>query len=343
VSGPPARTVAGTGWLLVLAAAVAVPWLLDPYTVGQVSRMLAVGLLAVAVAVLTGHAGLPTLGQVAPYAVGAYVTGLLARAGQAGVAGGPWLTLGPVQLLAAVGAAAVFALAVGLAVVRTRGVVCLMVTLAVGVLTATAAEQWRDVTGGSDGLFGIPATVPWPGGAPMLDDRHRYWYVLAVAAAAIAVTGVVLRSSAGTLLRGVRDNEARMRASGHPVTGYLLVAHVATGALAGAGGHLLVVTQRFVSPGEVGFEVAALVLLAVIVGGATSVAGAVAAAALVVGVREWAAAGVPGHGPLVLGLLFIAATFLLPAGGIADQLRRAASRLAATIDRIRLPGTGVPR
>lgn len=317
-----------------LAAAAAVPWLVDPYMVSQISRMLAVGLLAVAVAVLTGHAGLPTLGQVAPYAVGAYVTGVLARAGH---------TLGPVQLLAAAAAAGIFALLIGLVVVRTRGVVCLMVTLAVGVLTATVAEQWRGVTGGSDGLFGIPAVTVWPGGPAMLDEPYRYWYVLSIAVAAIAVVVVALRSWSGTLLRGVRDNDARMRASGHPAGGYLLAAHTATGALAGVGGHLLVVTQRFVSPGEVGFEVAALVLLAVIVGGATSVVGALAAAGLVVWVRDWAAAGVPGYGPLVLGLAFIAATFLLPAGGIAAGLRLAARSASAAIDRTRRSGTETPR
>ncbi|MGH3683280.1 MAG: hypothetical protein ACRDT2_23890, partial [Natronosporangium sp.] len=59
------------------------------------------------------------------------------------------------------------------------------------------------------------------------------------------------------------------------------------------------------------------VLLAVIVGGATSIWGALAAAAVVVSVRDWAAAGVPGHGPLLLGGLFVVAVFVLPQGAAA--------------------------
>lgn len=307
------------GWPgAVLAVLAALPWLVDGYTLYTTARIMAIGLLAVSVAVLTGTAGLPTLGQVAPYAIGAYTLGLLAKH--------QVTTTGPVLLLAAATTGAVFSLLVGLAVVRTRAVVCLMVTLAVAVLTATAADRWRGLTGGGDGLIGIPTPHPWPGAAPLIDDRHLYWYTLAVAAVAVTVTAWLLRSQAGTLLRGVRDNEVRMRASGHPVGGYLLAVHTATGALAGLGGGLLVTIQRFVSPSDVGFQVGALVLLAVVVGGAHSIWGALAAAALVVSVRDWAAASVPGHGPLVLGVLFIVAVFVVPRG-VAGALPSAAGRL----------------
>jgi branched-chain amino acid transport system permease protein len=287
------------------AALASAPWLVDGYTLYTLSRVMAIGLLAVSVAVLTGTAGLPTLGQVAPYAVGAYTAGLLARAG--------W-SLGPAQLLAAAVTAAAFSALVGLAVVRTRGVVCLMVTLAVGELTATAADQLKPVTGGTDGLTGIPVARPFWGAPAMVDDRHLYWYSLAVASLAVAAVALVLRSPAGRLVRGCRDNEARMHASGHPVTLYLLATYAAAGALAGIGGALLVTAQRYVSPADIGFQVSALVLLAVVIGGAASIWGAVVAAGLVVAVRDWAAATVPGHGPLLLGILFVVAVFALPRG-----------------------------
>lgn len=305
--------------IILVGVAVSAPWLVDGYTLYTAARIMAIALLAVSVAVLTGYAGLPTLGQTAPFAVGAYAAGLLAKAGQ---------TVGPAQLVVAAAVAAGFSLAIGLAVVRTRSTVFLMVTLAVGVLTATVADQWRGVTGGTDGLIGIPATLPWPGGPPLIADQHLYWYAVAVTAVATGLTVAVLRSPAGALLRGCRDNEARMLASGHPVTGYLLAAYTGAGALAGIGGALLVTVQRFVSPSEVGFQVAALVLLAVIVGGATSVWGALCGAALVVAVRDWAAVVLPGQGPLLLGGLFIAAVYLLPRGlaGLGSDLSRLAPR-----------------
>jgi branched-chain amino acid transport system permease protein len=272
--------------------------LADSYTLSSLARILAWGVLAVSVAVLTLYAGLPTLGQVAPYAVGGYTTAILARAGH---------DAAPLLLSAAAVAAAVFSLAVGAAVARTRGVVFLMITLAVGVLAATAAGQWRGLTGGTDGLGGIPPTRPWWGAPPLTSDQSVYLYVLVVAGLVLAATVWMVRSPAGMMLRGCRDHEARMRACGHPVTGYLLAAYVCSGTIAGVGGSLLVTAERYISPHDVGFEVAALVLLAVVIGG--SVGGAMAAVGLVVAIRETTGAHIPGHTPLLLGLLFLATVY----------------------------------
>jgi len=314
---PPARRWAGYAASVLLAAGVGA--VADAYTAITLARILALGLLAVSVAVLTGWAGLPSLGQVAPFAVGAYTAALLARAGH---------TVGVVQVGAAAATAALFAAAVGVAVVRTRGTAFLMVTLAVGELTAAAAARWTSLTGGTDGLAGIPAVRPVWVVPALASDRAVYWYVLAVTAAVVAVTVIVLRSPLGLLLTGVRDHEARMRASGHPVAVYLLAATTAAGAVAGVGGALLVTVQRYISPADVGFEVAALVLLAVIIGGAASIGGAFAGAALIVATRDWLAGPWPGHAPLLLGATLIATVYLLPGGmaGTVERLHRPARR-----------------
>jgi branched-chain amino acid transport system permease protein len=307
-------------YVVMVGLAAVIGTLADAYTTITLARVLSLGLLAVSVAVLTGWAGLPSLGQVAPFAVGAYTAALLARAGH---------TVGVVQLAAASVAAGLFAALNGLVVVRTRGTAFLMVTLAVGELTAAVAARWASVTGGSDGLAGIPAVRPvWT--APLLtEDRHVYWYVLAVAALVVAVTVALLRSPAGLLLAGVRDHEARMRACGHPVTVYLLAAYAGAGAIAGVGGALLVSVQRYISPADVGFEVAALVLLAVIIGGPASIGGALFGAALIVATRDWLAGPWPGHAPLLLGAMFIATVYLLPDGlaGLVNRLSERAARL----------------
>jgi branched-chain amino acid transport system permease protein len=316
--------------MVALGAAVFMlaPWLVDDYTLGTVSRMLSLGLLAVSVALLTGWVGLPTLGQTAPYAVGAYAAATLARAG---------VTVGPVQIVVAALAAAAFSAVVGVAVVRTRGVVFLMATLAIGELAAAAAARWKAVTGGTDGLVSIPAAQPFWGAEPLIADSAVYAYVLAVAAIVTIAVALGLRSRVGLsrvglsrvglLLTASRDNEARMRASGHPVAGYLYGTYVVAGAIAGVGGALLVTGQRYISPQDFGFEISALVLLAVTIAGTRSLAGAIAAVGVVVAVREWAAASVPGQGPLLLGLLFIVSVYVLangrPTGWLKSILGRA--------------------
>jgi branched-chain amino acid transport system permease protein len=298
--------------LLAAVALVAAMWTVQPYTLGVVARTCALGLLAASVAVLVGTTGLPTLGQVAPFAVGAYATALLAQAG---------VTVGPVQVLVAAGTAAVFSAVVGLAAVQTRGIQFLMVTLAIGVLAGTAAEHWKSVTGGTDGLAGIPPTRPLWGAPPLIADRQVYGYALAVSAATLVTAWLVLRRGPGLLLRGARDQEARMRASGHPVTAYLWFAYVGAGAMAGIGGALLVTSQRYVSPNDFGFEVSALVLLAVTIGGSTSMVSAAVVTAFVVWLRDWFGAMLPGQTPLLLGVLFVLAVYVLPDGfaGVAGR------------------------
>ncbi|THA25397.1 branched-chain amino acid ABC transporter permease [Streptomyces sp. RKND-216] len=300
---PPAQRA--TGLLALSAALGALPWLLDDYSLSLAGHALALGLLAASVTVLTGWAGLPTLGQTAPFAVGAYATALLADAG--------W-TVGPVQVAVAATAAALFALVVGPAVIRARGTTVLMITLAIGELTHTAVGGLTSVTGGTDGLVGFPSTEVWWGAGAPENEATVYWYTLAVAACALAVTLIVLRSPAGMLLTGSRAAEARMRASGHPVDRYLTAAHVGAGALAGVAGSLLVTGRQYVSPADVGFEIAAFALLAAVVGGTVSVVGAVFGAGLIVATRDWLSGIWPGYGPALLGVLFVVTVYLLPRG-----------------------------
>ncbi|GAA0744908.1 branched-chain amino acid ABC transporter permease [Dactylosporangium roseum] len=290
---------------VVLLLMVSFAWTLDEYATRTVTRILVIGLLAVSVALLTGIAGLPTLGQTAPYLVGAYTAATLIRHD---------VTVGVVQLLAAAAAGALFALVTAPLVVYAGGVVVLMITLALGELTFTVAGRWKSVTNGTDGMLAFADVVPLPGLVSLDTDRAVYLYVLAVVAVLVGALLLVLRSPAGAMLRATRDDPVRMRASGHPVAGYLTAAYVGAGALAGVAGALLVTVDKFVSPGAGGFEVSALVLLAIVIGGATSMVGALIGAALVVATRDWLSGPWPGHAPLLLGTLFILCVYFLPRG-----------------------------
>ncbi|GGR93193.1 hypothetical protein GCM10010169_42010 [Micromonospora fulviviridis] len=296
----------------VVVALVLAPWTVDDYTVALLARTLALGLVAVSVALLTGVAGLPTLGQTAPYAAGAYASA---------VVGSHLSDVGLAHLgIAAAAGAALAAVTVPL-VVSARGVVLLMITLAVGELAVTVVGRWRSVTGGTDGLAGVPAIRPLWGLPVLATDRARYLYTLVVVAVLVGVVLLVLRTRVGLLLRAGRDDEARLRASGHRVPVHVAGVHVAAGAVAGAAGSLLVVAQQFVSPADFGFDTSALLLLGVVIGGTASVGGALVGAALVVAARDWLFGVLPGQAPLVLGLAFVAAVYLLPDGGRRPPVR----------------------
>jgi branched-chain amino acid transport system permease protein len=293
------------GLAALVLAAVAAPFVLDNYAIATLSRMLVFGLLAMSVNLLTGVTGLPTLGQSAYFGVGAY-TGAIVSTDVSDV--------GAVQLLAAGALTALVAIPTGWVAVRARGVSFLMITLAIGEIAHSAAIRWKGLTRGTDGYSGVPAVVPLPGMSPLESDGYVYYYVLAVFALLYAVVRLVVASPFGLSLRGVRDNEARMRAIGYPTTRLSLAAYCVAGALAGLAGSLYVSVQRFVSPGDASFEVAALALLAVILGGVGSMWGACVGAAVVIYTRDYLGGYVAGRAPLLLGILFVAAVYLLPRG-----------------------------
>jgi branched-chain amino acid transport system permease protein len=279
--------------------------------------MLALGLLAASITLITGHAGLPSLGQTAPFAVGAYAAAILAHHS---------VTLGPAQLGAAALAATGFAAISGLLLTHTRSSTHLMISVAVGQVTLTAADHGGALTGGSDGLPFLPATRPLPGLPDLDTDRAVYLYTATAALIALAVTGWVLRGPCGMLLRGVRDNEPRMRASGHPAGRYLYTAHLASGTLAGLGGALLVTAQRTITPGDADFTTASLALLAAMIGGRTRLTGAVAGVAIILTVRDVIGGPFAGHAPLLLGVLYLGCVYLLYTGPWHLSARLGAAR-----------------
>jgi branched-chain amino acid transport system permease protein len=302
------------------AAAVAVlaaaPFFLAPYATTTLTRMLIYALLAASLDLLVGITGLPSLGHAAYFGVGAYTAGWIAAHATPAA---------PAPLLAAAAAGAVAAAVGGWVAVRSAGVFFLILTLAIAEIIQQLAESWGPVTGGSNGMYGIPATLL--AGEALTNVANLYWYVLACFLAGLVVLWSVSASPFGATLRGIRDNEPRMRALGYRPYRYKLAAFVAAGAVAGLAGGLLAAQQRLVTPADLGFTTSALALLAVVIGGTGTIWGPCLGAALVVLVRDSLGPGLGGHGPLVLGLVFIAVVYALPRG-VAGLRRTRRSRHA---------------
>nr|WP_198151844.1 branched-chain amino acid ABC transporter permease [Kibdelosporangium sp. MJ126-NF4]CEL20291.1 Branched-chain amino acid transport system permease protein LivM (TC 3.A.1.4.1) [Kibdelosporangium sp. MJ126-NF4]CTQ97517.1 Branched-chain amino acid transport system permease protein LivM (TC 3.A.1.4.1) [Kibdelosporangium sp. MJ126-NF4] len=296
--------------LVVLALA---PMFLAPFATSTLSRILVFGLLAVSLDLLVGITGLPSLGHAAYFGIGAYAAG--------------WVSINvtsaiPVPLLVGAVAGALGAALTGWITVRAHGVFFLMLTLAIGELLHQVAQTWDPVTGGANGMAAIPPARV--GNEPLVLSGFVHWYVLAVFVAGFAVVWLVSRSPFGAALRGIRDNEPRMRALGYATRVYKYAVFVFAGSIAGMAGALLAAQQRLVTPADVGFATAALALLAVIIGGAGTLWGPVLGAALVIIIRDAIGPGLDGHGALLLGLVFIAVVYALPRGfgGLVPRRRR---------------------
>lgn len=296
---------------VALVVLVSLPFWLAPYPITLMSRILAFALLVVSVDLLTGYTGLPTLGQVAYFGAGAYAAGL----------SGIYLTTNAfAQLVIGTLVAAGLALVTGLLAVRTKGFVFLMVTLAITELAHKQAES-MELTGGSNGLSGIPAISVLPGGGPLLLPGYVYFWVLFVFVLGVSLAYILVKSPMGRSMRGIRDGEVRMGAIGRRTFMVKLVAYTFAGSLAGMAGTAWTAQARFVSPGDMAFALAAIALLSVVFGGAGTLWGPILAAALVLFIRDEIGAIANGRGEMILGFVFVLAVFLLPRG-IAGLTRR---------------------
>lgn len=299
------RLAAAAGATGVTALAAAPLLGVSVYAIVVMTTLLGYALLAMSINLVAGHVGLLTLAHAAYTGVGAYAVVIVSR---------EWTASAWVQLGAALVAGALVAALTGWIVLHASKVYFLMLSLAIGELLHLLALQWRSLTRGSDGLSaGLPfELVP---GQPVLLVGHVYWAALAVFVVCGGLILLLIRSPFGSALRGIRDNEPRMRSLGYPTTRYKYVVWVFSGALCGAAGWILVAQlPRFVSPSQMGFHIAALILLAVIVGGLGSMWGACLGAALMVIMSDVVSQDLDGRGPLVLGLMFVLAVYLLPRG-----------------------------
>lgn len=302
-----------------LAAVIIVaPFLLSTFNVRILTEILIFGIFALSLNVLLGFTGMPSIGHAAYFGAGGYSAALLAT----NVTDS--LLLG---LAAGLLGALVFALLTGALVIRSTGVYFIMLTLALAELFRSGVERSRNVTGGDEGVSGIP-----PGrlfGDLTLSatavPRQFYYYALVVFLLVYLALERLRDSPFGRSLVGIRENPARMRAVGYPVDRYRFAAFLIGCSTAGLAGALYVQFARFISPDLVGFAMSALVIMMVVLGGTYTLYGPVLGAAAVILVREEASARFD-HWEIALGLAFMGIIYVMPRG-VGGLMRDAANRL----------------
>ena len=308
---------ARVGVAMAAAALLLLPLALTSYRLGLLTKMLIFAIFAMSLNLKLGYAGLPSLGHAAYFGMGAYTVALLALR----VVDNFWVDFG-LALLAAAGTAALF----GLLALRARGAYFLMITLALAQVLWGLAFGWRGLTGGDDGLPGVPR--PGAGLAWSLADGLRFYYfVLLVFAATTSALSVILRSPFGHALVGIRESERRMEVLGYDTWLYKYVAFVLAGLLAGLAGALFAYYNGFVSPAYLSIVFSAMALIMVILGGAGTLLGPALGSAVIV-LLENVVSAYTQRWVIVLGLIYVAVTLFAPAGLAGLARGRAARRPA---------------
>jgi branched-chain amino acid transport system permease protein len=240
--------------------------------------MIRIGILTIVVVglnLLMGYAGQVSLGQAGFYALGAYSSGILstlavrhdALIGVSDQWWWPWLAL--VAGMAFTGG---FAYLVGRPILRLKGNYLAMATLGMGIIVYILAGQFPDLTGGYDGLIGIPRLHI--GGFKLWPMQRYYFLVWAIAIAAIAIALNIVNSRAGRAMRAIHSSEIAAGASGVDIERYKVQALVTSAVFASLAGGLYAHFQSAVSPNPFSFRASVELVVMAAIGGLASVWGA---------------------------------------------------------------------
>jgi branched-chain amino acid transport system permease protein len=309
------RVRAAAAGLAVAAGGVLLAAAAPPYYVQLAVLALIFALLAMSLNILMGYTGMTSFGHAAYFGVAAYTATILVVRLGAG-----YLTAS----IAAVGAAALAGALFGLLATWSRGVYFLLITMALGQVTWGLAYRWVSVTGGDNGLPGLgrpPLSIIWP----LADVRGYFLFTLLVVGAAFVLIALLVESPVGYALRGIRENEARMRTLGYPVWGFKYAAFVGSATLAGVAGTLYAYYNGFVSPLDLHVSVSAQALLMVILGGSGTLAGPVLGAGALVFLQNLLST-VTRRWMGILGIIYIVVVLFAPEGIVGTIRARRGSR-----------------
>jgi branched-chain amino acid transport system permease protein len=320
-AGRPARW----RWALAAAGLAIAVWLPNGLYPAVAVDVLCWALLAVSVDLLLGYTGLLSFGHAVFWGTSAYLTGLVAVH-----MGWPF----PVAVLVGALAAAALAVPIGYLAVRRTGIYFAMVTLAFAQMVYYIANQWRSVTGGENGLQGVPRDFF---GADLSNAYYFYYAALPIVLLGLFAAWRIVHSPFGRVLVAIRDNPPRARSLGYPAHRYKLLAFVLSAFLAGLGGGLFAIAHGFVSLDTLHWSTSGKAVIMVVLGGIGTLFGGVLGAGFLVRLEDWLSyAGFAEIG-LVTGGIFVAAVLLFRRGlwgTVAHWLNvwadRRASRAAAS-------------
>jgi branched-chain amino acid transport system permease protein len=298
-----------------LAALAVVPWVLARHQLSLLTDLLIFGLFAMSLDLIMGYTGMLSFGHAAYFGLGAYASALvLLEFGQPV----------PVALLAGMLLAGAVALPVGWLSTRSTGIYFAMLTLAFAQFLYTVAYKWRSLTGGSDGIAGVPKTELFWGG-PSLASPHAFYFLAAACVVlSLVLCRSVVRSPFGRALQAIRENERRFTSLGRDPRPFKLVVFVIAAAFAGLAGALFAPFRGFASPEVMFWVFSGQALMMVTIGGIGTLVGPILGAMVFILIQE-VLSSYTEHWMIFTGVVFVLIVIFLP-GGIVGTARRLGAR-----------------
>ena len=318
-TGPAPRAASGrmlVSAVLLLAAGVAVPWLVgSQLMLTLMTQAVIYAILATAIGFLIRQNGLTSFGHAAFFGLAVY---LLALNGKFD------LVPAEVAVLAAIALPAALAFAAGLVIVRLPPLAFSMITLAVAQSLHELMLRWRELANGDDGMpVRLPSTLFGFGVELFQSPSTMFvvcWCALVLVVLALAALS---RSHFGVLTVAIRENEERARYIGYQTLVPRAVVFAISGAIGGLAGVLFALYNAFATPGALHWSLSGEALIMAVIGGAKAVWGPPLGAMVFFVVKD-AVGDLTEHWPAIIGATLIVVTVMLPHGlsGLVERIVR---------------------
>lgn len=293
------------------------PVIIPKFYIYILSLIFVTSILAMSLNLVVGHGGLFQFHHCAFYGIGAYTFALILTKTSLPI----WVgfIFGPII-------AALFGLLIGLFCVRLTKLYFGMLQISLGSLIWAIVFRWYSLTGGDDGIHGIP--MP----SFISSVKSSYYFILLCLAVCLIVLYLILKSPFGNTLRAIRDNPERCEAIGINVRLHTLIAIVIATFFAGIAGVLFVVVEGSVFPDLLFWVLSLEIFIMCLLGGWFTFAGPVLGAAIIVSLRTFAGIYTE-YWTLILGIILILLIFFLPEGVMGYILEKFSSQSKEAVER----------
>ena len=281
------------GLFFTAAAAflIVLPFLTPTYSLA--TEMLIFAIFALGFDILFGYTGLLSFGHAIFFGLGAYATGIVL------VRVIPSLF---VALSVGIALSLVISYVVAFLSIQKRGIYFVMITLAFCQMFYFIGFKWTSLTGGDNGLHGVPRTSFGP--VDLNSEITLYFYVLILFLLSVFIAYRIVNSPFGRVLKALKDNEDRARSVGYNTTTFKTAAFVISALFGSLAGGLYAVHSNFVPIDTLSINTSGDVVIMALLGGIGTLYGPVLGAMLVVYLKNLLSNWL-GNWHLILGGIFI--------------------------------------
>ncbi len=326
-------------FLLLLAALLVMPFVLNLFRLTLLGKFLCYALTAIAIDLIWGYTGILSLGHGVFFGLGAYAMAMHLKLVAAEGALPEFMTVGGLTelpwfwqpfasasfaLAAIVGLPLLAALVVGISTFKNRikGVYFSILSQALAWAFVTIFVGMQAYTGGSNGITGFTEAFGLPMVNPMSQVDFYYITVALLALVYIACTWLMSRGL-GKILVAIRDGENRTNFTGYDSARYKTFIYCLSAVITGLAGGLYVLFAGMISPKELDIAFSVEMVIWVAVGGRGTLIGAVVGALLVNAMKTGISETFPDMWLYFIGLLFVLVVLFMPKGltGVFEEIR----------------------